>query len=145
MNLKWRKWQKIVLWTPSLSPYKTMLSKTQRYCTSKNTRRQNPSWRKDNSHENQEISILIIKKARTRFKLFLEVKERLPEPDFQHQELTTKKGRTRRKNSKNKQYKQNVSLSHFPTVSNVAMIEIKTPPHFQETIDLSLQASFHCN
>jgi hypothetical protein len=47
----------------------------------------------------------MIKKARTRFKLFLEVKERLPETDFQHQELTTKKGRTRRKNSKNKQYK----------------------------------------
>jgi len=87
----------------------------------------------------------MIKKARTRFKLFLEVKEKLPETDFQHQELTTKKGRTRRKNNKNKKYKKNVSLSRFPTVSNVATMEIKTPPHFQETIDLSLQASFHCN
>jgi len=49
----------------------------------------------DNSHENQEISILIIKKARTRLKNFLDVKERLPNKDFQNQEEgTTQKGQT---------------------------------------------------
>jgi hypothetical protein len=49
----------------------------------------------DNSHENREISILMIKKARTRLKNFLEVKERLPNKDFQNwEEGTTQKGQT---------------------------------------------------
>jgi hypothetical protein len=33
---------------------------------------------RNNSHENQEISILVIKKAKTKSCLFLEVNERLP-------------------------------------------------------------------
>jgi hypothetical protein len=49
----------------------------------------------DNSHENREISILMIKKARTRLKNFQEVKERLPNKDFQNwEEGTTQKGQT---------------------------------------------------
>jgi hypothetical protein len=40
----------------------------------------------------------MLMKARTRLKLFLEVKERLPQKDFQNQEEgTTQKGRTKTK------------------------------------------------
>jgi hypothetical protein len=37
--------------------------------------------RKNRSHENQENYILTIKKAKTRLKLFLEARERLPDND----------------------------------------------------------------
>ncbi len=50
----------------------------------------------NNSHENWEISILMIKKARTRLKLFLQVKERLPDEALQSQEEgRTQMGQTR--------------------------------------------------
>jgi hypothetical protein len=46
----------------------------------------------------KDISLLTIKQARTRLKLFFEVKERLLGKDFQNQEEgTTQKGRTRTK------------------------------------------------
>jgi hypothetical protein len=49
----------------------------------------------DNSHESREISILMIKKARTRLKNFLQVKERIQNKDFQNQEEgATQKGQT---------------------------------------------------
>jgi hypothetical protein len=38
----------------------------------------------DNPQENQEITILTIKKARTQFTLFIEVKEKLPNKDLQN-------------------------------------------------------------
>jgi hypothetical protein len=52
----------------------------------------------ENPHENQEISIATIVKARTRLKLFFQVKERLPDKDFHNQEEgTTRKGRSKMK------------------------------------------------
>jgi hypothetical protein len=49
----------------------------------------------DNSHESREISILMIKKVRTRLKNFLRVKERIQNKDFQNQEEgATQKGQT---------------------------------------------------
>jgi hypothetical protein len=51
-----------------------------------------------NPHENQEISIRTIVKARTMLKHFLQVKERLPDNDFHNQEEgTTQKGRSKSK------------------------------------------------
>jgi hypothetical protein len=53
------------------------------------------------SHENQETSFLKIKKVRTRLKLLLYVKERLPEKDLQNcEQRTIQQRENKNKNTK---------------------------------------------
>jgi hypothetical protein len=71
------------------------------------------------SHENQEISILIINKGRTRSKLLLEIKERLPDRTEEQGRWKTQKGTTKTKNDTADSKNKSDSLSLVPGPSTI--------------------------
>jgi hypothetical protein len=74
---------------------------------------------KHESHENQEISILTIDKDRTRSKILLEIKERLPDRTEEQERWKTQKGTTKTKNDTAGSKNKSDSLSLVPGPSTI--------------------------
>ncbi len=74
---------------------------------------------KHESHENQEISILTIDKDRTRSKILLEIKERLPDRTEEQERWKTQKGTTKTKDDSASSKNKSDSLSLVPGPSTI--------------------------